>query len=97
MSCHWGYGTWSALPYQPESREDVGVNDEAQKRAITMLSTGIAYLLASRFADKVLDEPEERGVADDIKEALVKASFSLASTIIASVVIRRVVSSRWGA
>ena len=63
-----------------------------------MLSTGIAYLLASRFADKFFDEPEERGVADDIKEALVKASFSLASTVIASVVIRRrVVSSRWGA
>jgi hypothetical protein len=75
----------------------VGVNDEAQKRAITMLSTGIAYLLASRFADKLLDEPEERGVADDVKEALVKASFSLASTVIASVVIRRVVSGRWGA
>jgi hypothetical protein len=74
----------------------VGVNDEAQKRAITMLSTGIAYLFASRFADKFLDEPEERGVADDVKEALVKASFSLASTVIASVVIRRVVSGRWG-
>jgi hypothetical protein len=74
----------------------VGVNGEAQKRAITMLSTGIAYLLASRFADKFLDEPEERGVADDVKEALVKASFSLASTVIASVVIRRVVSGRWG-
>ena len=72
------------------------MNDEAQKRAITMLSTGIAYLLASRFADKFLDEPEERGVADDVKEALVKASFSLASTVIASVVIRRVVSGRWG-
>jgi hypothetical protein len=72
------------------------VNDETQKRAITILSTGIAYLLASRFADRFLDEPEERGVADDVKEALVKATFSLASTIIASIVIRRVVSSRWG-
>jgi hypothetical protein len=52
--------------------------------------------LASRFADKFLDEPEERGVSDDVKEALVKAGFSLASTVIASIVIRRVVSSRWG-
>ena len=72
------------------------MNDEAQKRAITMLSTGIAYLLASRFADRFLDEPEERGVSDDVKEALVKAGFSLASTVIASIIIRRVVSSRWG-
>jgi hypothetical protein len=73
------------------------VNDETQKRAITILSTGIAYLLASRFADRFLDEPEERGVGDDVKEALVKATFSLASTVIASIIIRRVVSSRWGA
>lgn len=73
------------------------MNDETQKRAITILSTGIAYLLASSFADKFLDEPEERGVADDIKEAVVKASFSIASTIIASMIIRRVVGSRWGA
>jgi len=72
------------------------VNDETQKRAITMLSTGIAYLLASRLADRFLDEPEERGVADDLKEALVKASFSIASTVIASIIIRRIVSSRWG-
>ena len=72
------------------------MNDETQKRAITMLSTGIAYLLASRLADRFLDEPEERGVADDIKEALVKASFSIASTVIASIIIRRIVSSRWG-
>ncbi len=72
------------------------MNDEMQKRAITLLSTGIAYLLASRFADKFLDEPEERGVADDVKEALVKASFSLTATVIASVVIRRVVGTRWG-
>ncbi len=73
------------------------MNDETQKRAITILSTGIAYLLASRFADKFLDEPEERGVADDVKEALVKATFSLTSTVLASIIIRRVVGTRWGA
>lgn len=73
------------------------MNDETQKRVITILSSGIAYLLASRFADKFLDEPEERGVKDDVKEALVKASFSLASTVIASIIIRRIVSTRWGA
>ena len=71
------------------------MNDETQKRVITMLSTGIAYLLASRFADRFLDEPEERGVGDDVKEALVKASFSIASTVLASIIIRRVVGSRW--
>ncbi len=73
------------------------MNEEMQKRTITILSTGIAHLLASRLADRFLDEPEERGVADDIKEASVKAAFSLASTVIASIIIRRIVSSRWGA
>ena len=72
------------------------MNDEMQKRAITIMASGIAYFLASRFADMFLDEPEERGVGDDVKEALVKAGFSLASTVIASIIIRRVVSSRWG-
>ncbi|MDQ4062937.1 MAG: hypothetical protein M3122_03375 [Actinomycetota bacterium] len=72
------------------------MNDETQKRAITMLSTGIAYLLASRFADRFLDQPEERGVADDVREALIKAAFSITSTVVASIIIRRVVGSRWG-
>ncbi len=72
------------------------MNDELQKRAIMILSTGISYLLASRLADKIIEEPEERGVRDDVKEALLKASFSLASTVIASIIIRRVVGNRWG-
>jgi hypothetical protein len=72
------------------------VSDEAQKRAITILSSGIAYLLASRLADRLIQEPEVRGVRDDVKEALIKAGFSLISTVVASVVIRRVVAGRWG-
>jgi hypothetical protein len=72
------------------------VNDEMQKRMITILSTAIAYVLASALADRFIQEPEVRGVRDDFKEALVHAAFSLTSTIIASFIIRRVVSSRWG-
>ena len=73
------------------------MNDETQKRMITILSSVIAYLLASRLADRFIQEPEVRGVRDDIKEAVLKAGFSLVSTIVASFVIRRVVGSRWGA
>ena len=73
------------------------MDEETQKRAITILSTGIAALLANRLAERFIDVPEERGIGDDVKEALLKASFSLVSTIIASIIIRRVVSSRWGA
>ena len=73
------------------------MNDEMQKRAITILSSLIAYVLAGRLSDMLIKEPEVRGVRDDIKEALLKAAFSLTSTIIASFIIRRVVGSRWGA
>ncbi len=72
------------------------MNDDMQRKAIMLLSTGLAGVLSSRLADKFIDIPEERGIQDDVKEALLKASFSVVSTIIASVVIRRVVGSRWG-
>ena len=72
------------------------MNDETQKRMITILASGIAYFLASRLADRFIDEPEERGIRDDVKEAALKAVFSLASTIVASIIVRRVVGTRWG-
>ncbi len=72
------------------------MDDETQKRLITILSSGIAYVLASRLADKLIKEPEVRGVRDDVKEALLKAGFSLVSTLVASYLVRQVVGSRWG-
>jgi hypothetical protein len=72
------------------------MNDEMEKRIISILATGIAYMLANQLADRLIQEPEVRGVKDDVKEAVLQAGFSLASTIIASFFIRRVVRSRWG-
>ncbi len=72
------------------------MSDEMQKRLISILSTGIAYVLASQLAERLIQEPEVRGVKDDVKEALLQAGFSLASTVIASILIRQVISSRWG-
>jgi hypothetical protein len=59
-----------------------------------ILATVVAYLLASRLADRLVDQPEVRGVRDDLKEGLLSAASSLALTVLASVVIRRVVSGR---
>jgi len=42
-----------------------------------------------------LDEPEERGSEDDVKEALVQGTFSVLATIVASRLIRDVLSKRW--
>ena len=77
-------------------KEDAGVSEEMQKRAITVLASGIAAILANRISERVIDVPDERGIQDDVKEALLKAGFSVVSTLVASVIVRRVVSSRWG-
>ena len=70
------------------------MDDETQKRAITILASTIAYLLASRLAGRFVEQPEVRGIRDDLKEALLSAASSLILTIIASFVIRPIVSSR---
>ncbi len=71
------------------------MNEETQRRLITMSSTVIAGFLASRLAAKLISVPEERGVKDDVKEALLKASFSLVSTVVASIAIRQILGRRW--
>jgi hypothetical protein len=70
------------------------VTDGTKKQTIAILSTALAYLLASRLAAKFVDEPEVRGVGDDLKEALFQAVFSLASTVLASLLIRRILGGR---
>ena len=70
------------------------MSDQTLKRAIMILATVVAYLLASRLADRLVDQPEVRGVRDDLKEGLLSAASSLILTVLASVVIRRVVSGR---
>jgi hypothetical protein len=70
------------------------VDDDTLKRAIMILATVVAYVLASRLADRFVDQPEVRGVRDDVKEGLLSAASSLLLTVVASVVIRRVVGGR---
>jgi hypothetical protein len=72
------------------------MNEETKKKVISITSTLIASQLGSKLADKLFVEPEVRGVQDDVKEALIKASFSLVSTIIASIIIRQIIGKRWG-
>lgn len=71
------------------------MNDDTRKRLISILSTAIAFVVATRLAETFVKQPEVRGVRDDVKEALLQASFSLVSTIVASFIIRRVVGGRW--
>ncbi len=70
------------------------MSDDTQKQLISVIATGVAFVLASRLAEDLMEAPEVRGVGDDVKEGLLQASFSLLSTIVASVLIRRALGSR---
>ena len=70
------------------------MDDDTLKRTIMVLATVIAYVLASRLAERFVDQPEVRGLRDDVKEGLLSAASSLVLTVVASVMIRRVVGGR---
>jgi hypothetical protein len=70
------------------------VSDDTQKQLISVIATGLAFVVASRLAEDLIDAPEVRGVGDDVKEGLLQATFSLLSTVLASVLIRRALGSR---
>ena len=59
-----------------------------------ILATVVAYLLANRLADRFVDQPEVRGIRDDLKEGLLSGASSLLLTVVASLVIRRVLGGR---
>ncbi len=71
------------------------MSEDMQKRIVLILSTALAAWAATKLAGMFLDEPEERGSEDDVKEALVQGTFSVLATIAASRLIRDVLSKRW--
>jgi hypothetical protein len=70
------------------------VSDDTRKQLISVIATGVAFVVASRLAEDLIDAPEVRGVGDDVKEGLLQATFSLLSTVVASALIRRALGSR---
>ena len=70
------------------------MSDDTRKQLISVIATGLAFVVASRLAEDVIDAPEVRGVGDDVKEGLLQATFSLLSTVVASVLIRRALGGR---
>ena len=71
------------------------MSEDMQKRIVLLLSTALAAWTATKLAGMFLDEPEERGPKDDVKEALVQGTFSVLATIAASRLIRDILSKRW--
>ena len=70
------------------------MSDDTRKQLISVIATGLAFVVASRLAEDLIDAPEVRGVGDDVKEGLLQATFSLLSTVVASVLIRRALGGR---
>lgn len=65
------------------------MNDSTQQRMITIAAAGIAYLLSSMVTNRFINIPEERGIKDDALEAILKGATTATSTILASIIVRR--------
>lgn len=77
-----------------ESRtERESMNDATQQRIMTLLAAGIAYLISHQLTDRFIDIPEQRGIKDDVLEAVLKGATTAVSTILASIIVRRLFSS----
>ena len=65
------------------------MNDATQQRLVTILAAGIAYLISQYITDRLIVIPDERGIKDDVLEAVLKGATTATSTILASVLVRR--------
>jgi hypothetical protein len=69
------------------------MSDATQQRVITLVAAGIAYLISHQLTERFIDIPEERGITDDVLEAVLKGATTATSTILASLIVRRVFRS----
>ena len=69
------------------------MNDAMQQRIVSILAAAIAYLITQYVVERLIDFPDERGVKDDAIEAFLKGATTATSTILASVLVRRLFRS----
>ena len=69
------------------------MDDATQQRVITLVAAGIAYLVSHQLTERFIDIPEERGIKDDVLEAVLKGATTATSTILASIIVRRMFRS----
>ena len=65
------------------------MDDATRQRLITLLAAGIAYVISQQVTNRFIDIPEQRGIKDDILEAVLKGATTASSTILASILVRR--------
>jgi hypothetical protein len=69
------------------------MDNATQQRVITLVAAGIAYLISHQLTERFINIPEERGVKDDVLEAVLKGATTATSTILASIIVRRMFRS----
>jgi hypothetical protein len=74
--------------------KEVRVNDETQQRVVTVLAVGMTFALSRLVNQRFIRVPERRGVKDDILEAVLKGGTTAISTVLASVIVRRLLRGR---
>ncbi len=70
------------------------MNDETQQRLITLLAAGIAFGMSHAVVNRFIDIPEQRGIKDDVLESVLKGGTTAVSTLLASIIVRRVFAQR---
>ena len=65
------------------------MSDAVRERLVTILAAGIAYLISQQVVDRLIDIPDEPGLKDDVIEAVLKGATTATSTILASILVRR--------
>jgi hypothetical protein len=65
------------------------MNDAMRDRLVTILAAGIAYMISQQVVDRLMDIPDEPGLRDDVIEAVLKGATTATSTILASIIVRR--------
>jgi hypothetical protein len=69
------------------------MDDATQQRMITLAAAGIAYVISHQVTERFIDIPDRRGIRDDVLEAVLKGATTAASTILASILVRRLFRS----
>ena len=69
------------------------MDDATQQRVITLVAAGIAYVISHSLTRRNIDIPEQRGIKDDVLEAVLKGATTATSTILASIFVRRLARS----
>jgi energy-converting hydrogenase Eha subunit B len=70
------------------------MDEQTQKRLIVLAAAGISYALSHLVVNRFVNIPEQPGIKDDALEAIVKGLTTATSTILASILVRRVIANR---